>query len=145
MSTAPTITTDESPDSPEASKPSAPARPSAAATLRPLVLRLHFYAGVLVAPFLLVAALTGFLYAGSFQAEKIIYADELTVSVGDTKLPISEQVAAARKAHPQGTVAGVRPSPAAFARALRTAVAVPAATWSSRSRDAPVVATPATS
>ncbi len=111
MSTAPTITTDESPDSPEASKPSAPARPSAAATLRPLVLRLHFYAGVLVAPFLLVAALTGFLYAGSFQAEKIIYADELTVSVGDTKLPISEQVAAARKAHPQGTVAGVRPSP----------------------------------
>ena len=111
MSTAPTITTDESPDSPEASKPSAPAIPSAAATLRPLVLRLHFYAGVLVAPFLLVAALTGFLYAGSFQAEKIIYADELTVSVGDTKLPISEQVAAARKAHPQGTVAGVRPSP----------------------------------
>ncbi|MDQ0936525.1 PepSY-associated TM helix domain-containing protein [Streptomyces turgidiscabies] len=111
MSTAPTITTDESPDSPEASKPSAPARPSAAATLRPLVLRLHFYAGVLVAPFLLVAALTGFLYAGSFQAEKIIYADELTVSLGDTKLPISEQVAAARKAHPQGTVAAVRPSP----------------------------------
>ena len=111
MSIAPTTTTDESPDSPDASKPSAPAKPSAAATLRPLVLRLHFYAGVLVAPFLLVAALTGFLYAASFQAEKVIYADELTVSVGDTKLPISEQVAAARKAHPQGTVAAVRPSP----------------------------------
>ncbi|WP_369032678.1 MULTISPECIES: PepSY-associated TM helix domain-containing protein [Streptomyces] len=114
MSTAPTTTTDESPespDSPDASKPSAPAKPSAAATLRPLVLRLHFYAGVLVAPFLLVAALTGFLYAASFQAEKIIYADEMTVSVGDTKLPISEQVAAAREAHPEGTVTAVRPSP----------------------------------
>ncbi|MFI1356177.1 PepSY-associated TM helix domain-containing protein [Streptomyces sp. NPDC020898] len=111
MSTAPTTTTDESPDSPDSPKPAAPARPSAAATLRPLVLRLHFYAGLLVAPFLLVAALTGFLYAGSFQAEKILYADEMTVSAGDTKLPISEQVAAAREAHPQGTVAAVRPSP----------------------------------
>ncbi|ELP68374.1 PepSY-associated TM helix domain-containing protein [Streptomyces turgidiscabies] len=112
MSTAPTTTTDESPDSPDASKPSAPAKPSPAATLRPLVLRLHFYAGLLVAPFLLVAALSGALYAASFQAEKIVYADELTVSsVGDTKLPISEQVAAARKAHPEGTVAAVRPSP----------------------------------
>ncbi|WP_327699276.1 PepSY-associated TM helix domain-containing protein [Streptomyces sp. NBC_00459] len=111
MSIAPTTTTDESPDAPDSSKPSAPVKPSAAATLRPLVLRLHFYAGLLVAPFLLVAALSGALYAASFQAEKIIYADEFTVSAGDTKLPISEQVAAARKAHPEGTVAAVRPSP----------------------------------
>ncbi len=81
------------------------------APLRPLILRLHFYAGVLVAPFLLVAAATGFLYAGAFQAEKIVYSHELTVPVGDEKLPISEQVAAARKAHPQGTVSAVRPSP----------------------------------
>jgi hypothetical protein len=33
------------------------------APLRPLILRLHFYAGVLIAPFLLLAAATGFLYA----------------------------------------------------------------------------------
>ncbi|MFD7819579.1 PepSY-associated TM helix domain-containing protein [Streptomyces sp. NPDC059785] len=85
------------------------------ASLRPLVLRLHFYAGVLVAPFLLVAALTGFLYAASFQAEKIVYAHELTVPVGDTELPVSAQVAAAREAHPEGTVSAVRPSPAAGA------------------------------
>jgi uncharacterized iron-regulated membrane protein len=76
------------------------------------VLRLHFYAGVLVAPFLLVAAVTGFLYAGAFQAEKIVYAHEMTVPAGDTKLPVSQQVAAAREAHPEGTVAAVRPSPA---------------------------------
>jgi uncharacterized iron-regulated membrane protein len=76
------------------------------------VLRLHFYAGVLVAPFLLVAALTGFLYAASFQAEKALYGDELTVPVGDHKLPVGEQVAAARKAHPEGTLSAVRPSPA---------------------------------
>ncbi|MER6567437.1 PepSY domain-containing protein [Streptomyces sp. NPDC001093] len=91
--------------------PSSGAAPSALRTLHPLVLRLHFYAGVFVAPFLLVAAVTGLLYAGSFQAEKIVYAHELTVPVGDHKLPISRQVAAARKAHPEGTISAVRPSP----------------------------------
>ncbi|MFI0806889.1 PepSY-associated TM helix domain-containing protein [Streptomyces echinatus] len=91
--------------------PASVAAPSALRTLRPLVLRLHFYAGVFVAPFLLVAAVTGLLYASSFQAEEIVYAHELTVPVGDHKLPISQQVAAARKAHPEGTVSAVRPSP----------------------------------
>ncbi|MFF4979130.1 PepSY-associated TM helix domain-containing protein [Streptomyces sp. NPDC001046] len=106
MTTAPSTTTDEAPQ---------PATPAPArngwAPLRPLILRLHFYAGVLVAPFLLVAAVTGLLYAASFQAEKIVYAHELTVPVGERKLPIGEQVAAARKAHPEGTVSAVRPSP----------------------------------
>ncbi|WP_411147727.1 PepSY-associated TM helix domain-containing protein [Streptomyces sp. A30] len=108
MSTAPSTTTDEAPQ-PAAPAPSSPSRWT---PLRPLILRLHFYAGVFVAPFLFVAAVTGFLYAGAFQAEKIVYADEMTVSaVGDAKLPISEQVAAAREAHPEGTVSAVRPSP----------------------------------
>ncbi|MES5817631.1 PepSY domain-containing protein [Streptomyces sp. RG80] len=108
MTSALTTTTDEAP---KAADPT-PSR-SSWAPLRPLVLRLHFYAGLFVAPFLLVAACTGLLYAASFQAEKIIYADEMTVSeVGATKLPISEQVDAARKAHPEGAVAAVRPSPA---------------------------------
>ncbi|MFI6007436.1 PepSY-associated TM helix domain-containing protein [Streptomyces sp. NPDC051243] len=107
MSTAPSTATEE------ASQPDAPASPpSRWAPLRPLILRLHFYAGVLVAPFLLVAAATGFLYAGAFQAEKLVYSHEMTVPVGDAKLPIFEQVAAARKAHPEGTVSAVRPSPA---------------------------------
>ncbi|WP_128434980.1 PepSY-associated TM helix domain-containing protein [Streptomyces cyaneus] len=107
MSTAP------SPATEEATQPDAPASaPRRWAPLRPLILRLHFYAGVLVAPFLLVAAATGFLYAGAFQAEKLVYAHEMTVPVGDEKLPISEQVAAARKAHPEGTVSAIRPSPA---------------------------------
>ncbi|MFG2212153.1 PepSY-associated TM helix domain-containing protein [Streptomyces sp. NPDC048638] len=79
--------------------------------LRPLVRRLHFYAGVLVAPFLLVTAATGLLYAGSFQAEKMIYAHELRVPAGERTLPLSQQVAGARKAHPEGTVGAVRPAP----------------------------------
>ncbi|MFD7702341.1 PepSY-associated TM helix domain-containing protein [Streptomyces caelestis] len=110
MTTAPSTAPDE------ATKPPAPVpAKSARAGLRPLVLRLHFYAGVLVAPFLLVAALTGLLYAASFQAEKIVYDHELTVPVGDRELPVSEQVAAAREAHPEGTVSAVRPSPRADA------------------------------
>ncbi|MGA5360377.1 PepSY-associated TM helix domain-containing protein [Streptomyces purpurascens] len=110
MTTAPSTTTDEAP------QPATPApSKSSWAPLRPLVLRLHFYAGVLVAPFLLVAAVTGLLYAASFQAEKIVYDHELTVPVGERKLPISEQVAAARKAHPEGTISAVRPSPEADA------------------------------
>ncbi|MEV5438462.1 PepSY-associated TM helix domain-containing protein [Streptomyces sp. NPDC052682] len=110
MTTAFPTTTDEAP------QPATPARPrSRWAPLRPLVLRLHFYAGVLVAPFLLVAAVTGLLYAASFPAERILYAHELTVPAGEAELPISRQVAAARKAHPQGTVTAVRPSPEAGA------------------------------
>ncbi|MFG2793622.1 PepSY-associated TM helix domain-containing protein [Streptomyces sp. NPDC048419] len=112
MSIAPTTSTDDAPQPAAAPAPS----PGRWAPLRPLVLRLHFYAGVLVAPFLLVAATTGFLYAGAFQAEKLVYAHELTVAkAGGTELPVSTQVAAARKAHPEGTVSAVRPSPEADA------------------------------
>ncbi|MFJ3584073.1 PepSY-associated TM helix domain-containing protein [Streptomyces sp. NPDC090127] len=78
--------------------------------LRPLVLRLHFYAGVLIAPFLLVAAASGLLYALSFQAEKIVYAHELEAPVGDTVLPLSQQVHAATEVNPNGTVTAVWPS-----------------------------------
>ncbi|MFC4534649.1 PepSY-associated TM helix domain-containing protein [Sphaerisporangium dianthi] len=72
--------------------------------------RLHFYAGLLVAPFLLVAAVTGFLYAASFQIEKIVYRHELTTAAGQTRLPLSQQIAAARAAQPQGKVSAVRPA-----------------------------------
>ncbi|WP_432026109.1 PepSY-associated TM helix domain-containing protein [Streptomyces sp. 1222.5] len=110
--------------------PSAPteaARPAARgrwAPLRPLVLRLHFYAGVLVAPFLLLAAVTGLLYAGSFQAEKLLYGHEMTVAVGERELPVSAQAAAAREDHPEGTVSAVRPSaePGATTRVLLSGV-----------------------
>ncbi len=109
-------TTSPTPTEEDPGPASPPPRPGGRSALRPLVLRLHFYAGLFVAPFLLVAAVTGLLYAASFQAEKMVYAHELTVpDVGERKLPISEQVAAARQAHPEGTVSAVRPSPEAEA------------------------------
>ncbi|MFJ3964095.1 PepSY-associated TM helix domain-containing protein [Streptomyces sp. NPDC090036] len=82
------------------------------AAVRPLLLRMHFYAGLLIAPLLFLAAATGLLYAGSWQAEKIIYSDELTVArVGESVLPLSSQVNAAKGAAPEGQVVSVWPAP----------------------------------
>ncbi|MGW1375200.1 PepSY-associated TM helix domain-containing protein [Streptomyces sp. NPDC002446] len=115
MPTEEPLATDEAGEAPDTvvdpGEQRTPARRTGWAALRPLVLRLHFYAGVLIAPFLLVSALTGLLYAASFQAEKLVYAHELSVPVGTGELPLSQQVAKAREAHPDGTLAAVRPAP----------------------------------
>ncbi|WP_344652333.1 PepSY domain-containing protein [Cryptosporangium japonicum] len=82
----------------------APKRPARWALLR----RLHFYAGVFVAPFLFVAALTGLAYTLAPQLNDVVYGHELSVDrVGDTTVPLADQVAAARKAHPDGTLSTV--------------------------------------
>ncbi|MDO3640061.1 PepSY-associated TM helix domain-containing protein [Mycolicibacterium arseniciresistens] len=89
--------------------PSMPARQRLRG-LRPLLLRLHFYAGVFVGPFILIAAVTGLLYALIPQIDTMVHRHELTVAqVGDQRLPLSDQLAAARAAHPEGTVASIRP------------------------------------
>ncbi|WKX73795.1 PepSY domain-containing protein [Streptomyces sp. XD-27] len=110
--TDPVRAEDQAAERPEEAPPTADttARQRGWAGLRPLVLRLHFYAGVLIAPFLLVAAVTGTLYAASFQIEKYLYADELRVPVGEHTVPLSRQVRAALDAHPDGTLTSVRPS-----------------------------------
>lgn len=63
--------------------------------LRPLLIRLHFYAGVFVGPFLLVAALTGFVYAFAPTLEKIVYGSVLDAPAATHPLPASAQVRAA--------------------------------------------------
>ncbi|GIF06900.1 PepSY-associated TM helix domain-containing protein [Actinoplanes siamensis] len=75
-----------------------------------LLLRLHFYAGILVAPFLLVAATTGILFAFTPQIERAVYSAELTVdNPGSAALPLADQVAAARATHASGDLLSVRP------------------------------------
>jgi uncharacterized iron-regulated membrane protein len=77
-------------------------------SLWPLLARLHFYAGILVAPFLVVAAVTGIAYALTPQIESIIYADTLHVSSTEGSIqPIDAQIRAARAAYPEGTLAAV--------------------------------------
>ncbi len=84
--------------------PTAPPRdsrrsPGVWAQLRPLVLRLHFYAGVFVAPFLAVAALTGLVYVFSPQLSDAVYSGQLLASApGAPARPLDEQVAAATAA-----------------------------------------------
>ncbi|MFD1148654.1 PepSY-associated TM helix domain-containing protein [Saccharothrix hoggarensis] len=74
----------------------------------PLLRRLHFYAGILVAPFLLVAALTGVLYALAPQLDGLLYDDVLEVSsASGAPRPLAEQVAAAQAALPDGTLTAV--------------------------------------
>ncbi|WP_305092116.1 PepSY domain-containing protein [Prescottella sp. R16] len=83
--------------------------------LRKLVLRLHFYAGVFVAPFLVIAAVSGGLYAIAPTLEQFVYRDYLHVEQPESggagsAAPVSEQIAAARAERPDLTVAAVRPS-----------------------------------
>jgi uncharacterized iron-regulated membrane protein len=74
----------------------------------PLLRRLHFYAGVLIGPFLVVAAVTGMLYAFAPQIDSVLYSDELWVEPAGTARPVSEQVAAAQSSLPEGTVTAVQ-------------------------------------
>ncbi|MBP2472307.1 putative iron-regulated membrane protein [Crossiella equi] len=84
-------------------------RPRTRRTLRPLLLRLHFYAGILIGPFLLIAATSGLLYVFTPQLERAVYADQLYTSPGATALSLSRQVDAARTALPDATLVRVRP------------------------------------
>lgn len=60
------------------------------ARFRPLVMRLHFYAGILVAPFVLVAACTGLVYALIPQIDNAVNRHELIVpQVGEQRLPLA--------------------------------------------------------
>lgn len=79
-------------------------------TFGPLLLRLHFYAGLFVAPFLIVAALTGLAYTLTPQIDRLVHGHELTAT-GDSEnpRPLSEQITAARTTHPGGTIATIRP------------------------------------
>ena len=97
-------------DDPPKSAPAAPPARQRLRGLRPLLLRLHFYAGVFVGPFILIAAVTGLLYALIPQIDNFAFRHELTVErVGEQRLPLADQLTAVRAAHPEGTVESVRP------------------------------------
>ena len=89
----------------------APVPRPARRSLRPLLIRLHFYAAVFVAPFILVAASSGMLYAASPQVEKLIYHDELYNDSTGTALPLSDQIETARAVEPDLPLLAVRSGP----------------------------------
>ncbi|MCG8924962.1 PepSY domain-containing protein [Lentzea sp. CC55] len=85
--------------------------PRASFAWRGLFLRLHFYAGVLVGPFILIASLTGVLYALTPQLESWVYSDQLRVPATSQQLPLAQQVDAAVATAPRGSLVAVRPAP----------------------------------
>ena len=65
-----------------------------------VIYRLHSVAGVLVAPLLVIAALSGFLYAFAPSLENFVYRDAITASSTEPAQPLEEQIEAAQAVHP---------------------------------------------
>lgn len=105
-------------------EPPAPTGPAAPQALLPdrrrgdhqaarLLKRLHFFAGIFCAPLILIAAVTGFLYAFAPTVERVADRDMLTTSApaGATdadRVPVSDLVSTARAEHPELALAGIR-------------------------------------
>jgi hypothetical protein len=97
---------DPAPDDPKAAR----VGPQRRSAFGGLLVRLHFYAGILIAPFLLVAALTGLLYTITPQIDAVLYGGQLTATHhGGSVQPLTAQITAARAAHPTGTLAAIQP------------------------------------
>ncbi|AGT11223.1 PepSY-associated TM helix domain-containing protein [Paracoccus aminophilus] len=92
---------------------SAPRSAASTGAWRAFLMRMHFYIGLLVGPFLFVAALTGTLYVLTPQIERMIYSDALHTATTGTPQPLGEQIKAARKLGGDGPIKAVRPAPAA--------------------------------
>lgn len=77
-----------------------------------LLLRLHFYAGILVGPFIFVAAVSGALYALTPQVEQVVYDHELRAPVTGTSLTLGDQIEIAEAyIGDAAALSAVRPAP----------------------------------
>lgn len=87
------------------------------------VWRWHFYAGLVVAPVLLILAVTGSIYLFKEPFEEWRYHDVRTLTAPvSAPQPLSQQIAAAQRTHPGSTVMSVIP-PAAPDRTTRVILA----------------------
>lgn len=113
----------------ETDRPPIPAkrRPTAGpmTELRLVARRVHFLAGIVVAPFVLVLCVTGLIYVFSPQIHDNLYHRQLYANAPiSTPRPVSEQVQAALTAHPEGTVREVI-TPPEPGRTTRVVLSVP--------------------
>lgn len=80
--------------------------------LKALLIRLHFYIGLFVGPFILFAALSGSLYALSPQLEDRLYHDQLHTPQRGPTQPLAEQIAVAQRVvDNDAQPSAVRPAP----------------------------------
>ena len=72
-----------------------------------LAWRWHFYAGLFVAPFMILLALTGIVYLFKPQLDALLYPQLLRVEAGAQMRSADQLLAGVRQAHPQAAVDGV--------------------------------------
>lgn len=77
-----------------------------------LLVRLHLYVGLLVGPFIFIAALSGLVYALTPQLEDRLYAEQLYTNSAGTPQSLARQIEVAQ-AHigESATLSAVRPAP----------------------------------
>ena len=76
------------------------------------ILRLHFYVGLFVGPFILAAAFSGVLYVLTPQIETWLYRDQLYATTAGSPQPLAAQAQAARAFIGEGPrLFAIRPAP----------------------------------
>lgn len=84
-----------------ATSPKAAARSAGSSNLYRAVWRWHFYAGLLILPFMITMAVTGAIYIFRDEVDRFVHADFMYANpVGEDKLAPSEIIAAALAAQP---------------------------------------------
>jgi uncharacterized iron-regulated membrane protein len=86
-----------------------------------LAWRWHFYAGLLVIPFLILLSITGIIYLFKPQLDQLMYADLLQVPVAEQRLSADQQLAVVKQAYPQATIQQYLP-PTAVGRSAQFVV-----------------------
>ncbi|WP_416674263.1 PepSY-associated TM helix domain-containing protein [Egbenema bharatensis] len=71
--------------------------------------RWHFFAGLLVIPFMLVLAITGSIYLFKPQLDGMMYPHLLTVQPTATPVSYTQQVAAVERGYPEATITRIIP------------------------------------
>ncbi|HWH90033.1 MAG TPA: PepSY domain-containing protein [Pseudomonas sp.] len=76
-----------------------------------LAWRWHFYAGLFVAPFMVMLALTGIIYLFKPQLDALMYSSLLDVPAGHHTVPADDLLQRVKSAYPQGQVTQYLPPP----------------------------------
>ncbi len=100
--------------------------------LRPTILRMHNIAGVLIAPFIFIAAFSGVFYAAAPSVEQIFYDQELRATSDLPPQPVSDQIQVAQSVFPDLELQAVQTSddPQATTRVIFTDESLPSSSYS---------------
>jgi uncharacterized iron-regulated membrane protein len=102
MSTSATRRTASPSARPHTPAPAPQIRSQPSTRLYRVIWRWHFYAGVIVAPVLIVMAATGALYIFKDEIEQALYAKQMFVEPSAQRVPLEQQLDAAQAAMPPG-------------------------------------------